>query len=108
MMPCIIYTIGPLPSPSDVHPVGLLQGNLTYQWTSVAPACSSNLEHRINSMSCGTCVLTSITTATCYNVPQPMTTCSFSVQSTVCGDQVGEFSSPVEVTLKGVRISLLY
>ena len=97
----------PLPPPNDVRPVRLLRGNLTFQWSSVAPACSRNLEYRINSVDCGNCVLSSNTSATCYGVPQPMATCSFSVQSVVCGNQNGGFSRPLEFMLKGMCIVLV-
>ena len=97
----------PLPPPNDVRPILLVGGNLTFQWSSVAPACSNNLEYRINSVNCGNCVLSSNTSATCYGVPQPMATCSFSVQSVVCGNQIGDFSRPVELMLKGTRIVLM-
>jgi hypothetical protein len=54
-------------------------------------------------MDCGNCVLRSATSATCYGLPQPIATCSFSVQSVVCGDQIGEFSNPVEIMLQGMQ-----
>ena len=95
----------PLLPPVDVHPVTLFQGNLTFEWSSVAPACSSNLEYQITSMSCGNCALSSDSgsriSATCFNLPLPMTSCSFSVGSVVCGNQIGDPSSPVEMMLKG-------
>ena len=96
----------PLPPPNDVRPALLLRGNLIFQWSSVAPACSNNLEYRINSVDCGNCILSSNTSATCYGVPQPMATCSFSVQSVVCGNQIGNFGRPVELMLKGTSIVL--
>ena len=101
--------IAPLPPPNDVRPVRLLSGNLTFQWSSVAPACSwtNNLEYRINySVDCGNCILSSNTSATCYDVPQPIAACNFSVQSVVCGNQIGDFSRRVELMLKGRCIVL--
>ena len=100
------YT-APLPPPNDVRPILLLGENLTFQWSSVAPACSSNLEYRINSVNCGNCILSSNTSATCYGVPQPMATCNFSVQSVVCSNYIGDFSRRVELMLKGTCIVLM-
>ena len=83
--------LAPLLPPNDVHPILLLGGNLTFQWSSVAPACSNNLKYRISySVDCGNCVLSSNTSATCYGVRQPMATCNFSVRSIVCGNQIGD------------------
>ena len=57
-------------------------------------------------MDCGNCILISTTSATCYGLPQPMAACSFSVQSVVCGNQIGDLSRPVELMLKGMCIAL--
>ena len=57
-------------------------------------------------MDCGSCILSSTTSATCYDITKPMATCSFSVRSVVCGNQIGDLSRPVELMLKGMCIAL--
>ena len=90
------------PPPDNLYLADAQQGRLVFNWTPVISNCST-LQYNITS-DCGTCyTFTNATTATCSDLQ--LTTnavlCHFRVSSRAC-DLVGNSSSPIAVTLKGI------
>ena len=99
------HIIDPLPPPNDVQLTHVTSNQLTFNWNSVQPDCST-LQYRIES-NCGTCVNQQPTmfmsSATCsFELPiNSNDVCNFAVQSTICANSIiGSLSTPVRVTLK--------
>ena len=71
---------------------------LTFKWSPVAPDCPA-IHYNISASNCGSCpTTTNHTTVTCTDVPTVGSVCTFAVQTVVCGNVTGNYSSPVEVT----------
>ena len=76
---------------------------LTARWSPVALTCPS-LYYNILSSNCGSCPTTTTnTTVTCTDVPTNGSTCTFAVQTVVCGDIVGNTSTLVSVSFSPTR-----
>ena len=95
--------VDPLPPPLNVQLIRATPEELTFNWSSVEPSCST-LQYRIES-NCGICTTNSQLTAsaTCSIEMSTITdnVCKFSVKSVVCNDITGSMSVPVNVSLKG-------
>ena len=73
-----------------------------------------------NQSNCGSCsTTTNHTSVTCTDVPSDESTCSFAVQTVICGDMVGHTSNSLTINLthtlmlppnklKGIAISERY
>ena len=76
---------------------------LTARWSSVAANRTSDcltLHYNILATNCGSCPTTTTnTTVTCTDVPTDGSMCTFAVQTVVCGDIVGNMSTPFSVSL---------
>ena len=101
---CIdLHIIDPLPPPNDVQLTHVTSNQLTFNWSSVQPDCST-LQYNIES-NCGTCrpTILSSSSATCsFELPiNSNDVCNFAVRSTICANSIiGSLSTPVRVTLK--------
>ena len=98
----LMIIIGPFPPPYKlfVSETNLDLRTLTWTWSAVAPDCTA-VHYNILASNCGSCpTTTNHTTVTCTDVPNYDSTCSFSVQTVVCGDIVGNSSDEVQVILK--------
>jgi hypothetical protein len=74
------------PSPDKVHinEVGFHPNQLTFQWNSVAPECST-VHYNILASNCGSCPTTTHhTNVTCTDVPINGGICTFAVSIVVC------------------------
>ena len=88
--------------PNNILLMGVKPGMLTFSWDATAANCSS-LHYNIGSTDCGLCpVTTNKTNASCSLNQLPVDhRCNFTVQSVVCGDIGGRWSSPIYPVLKG-------
>ena len=101
-----MHYIDPLPSPMGVSLFTVNSRQLVFNWMPIQSNCSS-LQYGIES-DCGSCsegsqTFLNQTSKTCI-VEQPNTDermCSFAVNSVICRNISGSFSTPVNVTLKG-------
>ena len=103
---CIaLHIIDPLPPPNDIQLTHVAPNQLTFNWSSVQPDCST-LQYNIES-NCGTCInhqpTMLMSSATCsFELPiDSNDVCNFAIQSTICTNSIiGSLSTPVRVTLK--------
>lgn len=99
----LLYNIGPLPPPNNLRisvvDFGSLR-ELTFTWSPVVPGCLGLHYNILSSKACGSCPTnTTNNTVTCMDLPIATDggTCIFAVQTTVCGDVVGNLSDPLSV-----------
>ena len=72
---------------------------LTFNLYSAAPDCPS-LHYNILASNCGSCpTTTNHTNVTCTDVPTDGSECIFAVQTVVCGNISGNFSSPININV---------
>ena len=72
---------------------------LTVNWSSVAPDCPA-IYYNILASNCGGCPnTTNHTTVTCTDVPINGSTCTFAVQTVVCGTIAGNWSDIAAIAL---------
>ena len=72
---------------------------LTFSWSPVAPNCPG-IHYNILASNCGSCpTTTNFTTITCTDVPTNGSTCTFAVQTVVCGNITGDTSDPIGIVL---------
>ena len=106
-----LHTIDPLPPPTDVQLIHVKPNQLTFNWSSVQPGCST-LQYSIES-NCGTCInhqQTMLTSSALCSFELPVNSndmCSFAIRSTICDSITGTLSTPVRVTLRRRLISNL-
>ena len=73
----------------------------TFSWSSVVLDCPA-MRFNILASNCGSCpTTTNHTTVTCTDVPTNHSTCTFAVQTVICGNISGKFS-----VIKQERISI--
>ena len=98
------YHVDPLPPPDDIQLTRVKPNELTFNWSSVQPDCST-LQYELQS-NCGMCTNNPnmLTSAVCSFELSAIANgvCNFTVRSTVCGNIMGRLSSPVLVTLRGM------
>ena len=94
-----------LPPPSNIQLISVSSEQVVFNWTSVESNCST-LHYNIMS-NCGTCPHTIESTAnsvTCFidlsASAGNITLCAFGVQSVICANISGNFSTPLNLTLK--------
>ena len=72
---------------------------LTFSWSPVAPACHA-IHYNILASNCGSCpTTTNHTNVTCTEVPTNDSTCTFAVQTVICGNIAGNVSDSINITL---------
>ena len=72
---------------------------LTFGWSPVAPDCPA-IHYKILASNCGSCPnTTNHTTVTCTDVPINGSTCTFAVQTLVCGNIAGNMSDTISIYL---------
>ena len=100
---CIIHA-DPFLSPSEicVNLTDLGSRQLTFSWSPVAPDCPA-IHYNILASNCGSCpTTTNYTNVTCTGVPiEQKISCTFALQTVVCGDLAGILSNPISVSLSG-------
>ena len=99
----ILYLFSePFPPPNNVHLNNISPVHLIFSWSPLALSCPS-LSYIITSTTdCGICPNTSTkTSVTCNNITVSGQTCSYYVQTKICGNLVGRKSQPLVVKLKG-------
>ena len=70
----------------------------TFTWSPVAPDCPT-VYYNILASNCGSCpTTTNHTTVTCTDVPTNGSTCTFAVQTVVCGNVFGNSSDSINIT----------
>lgn len=98
IIPCLIYYSGPFsfPAPKKLNLISMKLGQLTFMWESNMLNCS--VVYYKTTSDCGSCLneTTANTTATCQ-VPMLTTSCSFAVQSIICGYIEGMLSKPLVI-----------
>ena len=68
---------------------------ITFTWDPVASDCPG-IHYNILASNCGSCpTTTSHTNFTCTDVPTNGSTCTFAVQTVVCGNMAGDLSKPL-------------
>ena len=96
---------GLFPPPNRLYMsnVDFVTRQLTFNWSrsSVSPDCPGNsIHYNILASNCGSCpTTTNHTTITCTDVPINGTTCSFAVQTVVCGNVTGNSTNPISVSV---------
>ena len=91
----------PLHPPSEVsiNLTDLDSRQLTFTWRPVAPDCPA-VHYNILASNCGSCpTTTNHTNVTCTAVQTDRKTCTFALQSVLCGELVGILSNPISVSL---------
>ena len=100
-----LYNVDPHP-PNDVYIAGGSTNVLTFSWSPVLPNCSF-ISYRITSENCGECpTLTHNTSVNCIIITNHTNAaldqmCTFSIQSVVCGNSIGNANISVIAKLKG-------
>ena len=81
---------------------------ITFIWTQSISECSA-VQYRILALNCGTCPnTTTITTATCTDIPNDNIACTFTVQLVVCGNiPLGNGEIAVQLKYKSKYISVV-
>ena len=100
-------------APDNIKLADAQEDKLLFSWTPIAiNYCNNSDLHYYITFDGGTCpnVTVNMTTATCYDLhlTTNASVCNFSISSySVVCDQAGDPSSPVAVTLKGIKIMTL-
>ena len=94
--------VAPYQPPNDVRLINVQPGQLIFNWTSVDPRCDS-VSYNIISSNCGDCPpTTSNANVTCTDIQVASgQVCVLIVQPVVCGNIVGNQSSPTTVIIRG-------
>lgn len=101
--------VDPFHPPVDVRLADVRQGFLKFEWSPVVNNCVS-LVYEVNAtQSCGSCPHhTTFTSVSCtFNFSHIPGVCRFSIRTIVCNNITGNWSEPVNVTLKGIQFTLL-
>ena len=103
----IIMSIDPLPPPWDIHLADVGQGHLAFEWSPVANNCVSLVYAIDASESCGSCPshITTTSVSCAFNASHVPGVCRFAVRTIVCDSIIGNWSEPVNATLKGTSLS---
>ena len=97
-----------LPPPYGVSWMATRPGQITFDWSPVAPNCSA-IHYNILALNCGNCpTVTANTTITCVDVPTDGSVCTFALETVICGNITGSKSDPVYVQQNGSLINTLY
>ena len=96
-------TIDPFPPPLDIHLADVGHNLLKFNWTAVSN-CVPLLYETSASESCGACPRhTTVASASCaFNFSHVPGVCGFAVRTIVCDNITGNWSKPINVTLKGI------
>ena len=72
---------------------------VTFSWSPVAPDCPT-VHYNILASNCGSCpTTTNHTTVTCTGVPTDGNTCTFAIQTVVCGNATGDSSDSIRMKI---------
>ena len=96
-----LLQIGRLPPPNKLYlsTANFVSRRLTFTWSPVAPDCPA-IHYNILASNCGSCpTTTNHTTVTCTDVPINQSTCTFAVQTVLCGNLIGNLSDPINTTI---------
>ena len=95
---------GPFSPPNQLYisSADFSSRELTFEWSPVAPDCPA-IHYNILASNCGSCpTTTNHTTVTCTDVPINGSTCTFAIQTVVCGNIIGNnISNSVRIILYG-------
>ena len=95
----IFHTTEPYPPRVYLRSVDTMQ--LEFSWDSIPVNCPTVSYRIVSSTTCGSCPsATTHTTATCSNPIINDESCSFSVQSVICGSILGSVSEPLQLLPK--------
>ena len=95
-----LLQIGRLLSPNKLYLsiANFVSRRLTFTWIPVAPDCPA-IHYNILASNCGICpTTTNHATVTCTDVPISQSTCTFAVQTVLCGNLIGNLSDPINTT----------
>ena len=74
---------------------------LSFEWRAVAPNCPA-ITYNILASNCGSCpTTTNHTTVTCTDMPINGNSCTFALETVVCGHIIGNKSDTIQAALKG-------
>ena len=97
----------PFQPPENVQLTRVTRKQLTFSWNAVVSSCPA-ISYAINSTGCGICPNSStLNTTNCvdYNTTTEQS-CTFAVQTVVCGDVISLVSNSIQLILRGIMIEL--
>ena len=95
--------IAPFPPPEKMYlsNADLSSKKLSFKWLAIAPNCPA-ISYNILASNCGSCpTTTNHTTVTCSDVPINGNSCTFSLETVVCGYILGSESETIQAVLEG-------
>ena len=99
---CILYPIAAYPPPDGIHLARVDNGTLIFEWNPINSACAV-VQYDVLS-NCGSCHgNNNLTNVSCSNLrlSTNLSSCSFALRSSVCGNIFGNPSDPIMITLRG-------
>lgn len=91
----------PFAPPTDVYIVDLSLRQVIFKWSAVSSTCLQ-IRYNIVSHNCGECPdITTHTTATCTGIPTNGQQCTFTLQTIVCNNLIGNTSKEIQIVLRG-------
>ena len=101
---CVQFTIDPLPPPTTlfISKADFTSRRVTFNWSKAVTECPDRAIHyNILASNCGSCpTTTNHTSVTCTNVQTNGSTCTFAVQTVVCGFIAGNDSNTIILHLE--------
>ena len=102
------FTIDPLPPPHTlfISKADFILRQVTFNWSQAVTICPNQAIHyNILASNCGSCpTTTNHTSVTCTNIMQANgSTCTFAVQTVVCGSIAGNPSETISLNLSPFR-----
>ena len=98
--------VDPYPPPSNIHLAEINSTHLTFHWSPISSNCDA-IQYRIMRSNCGLCPnVTNSTSVTCYinglftNSSRQLYLCTFTVQTVVCANIVGNESKRIQGNLR--------
>ena len=108
LLKLLFMYVDPYPPPSNVHLVNINSTHVTLHWNPVSSNCNA-IQYRIISSNCGLYPnATNSSSVTCTGPFTDDQLCTFTVQTVVCDNVVGNESRRVEVALRSKLWCLLF
>lgn len=97
-LPCTGYSFSS-PDKNYISNIGFHPNQLTFQWSSIAPDCST-VDYNIDASNCGSCPnTTNHTIVTCIDVPTNGDVCTFAISVVVCKSNITNLGGVINITL---------
>ena len=104
-----MHHIDPYPPPSGIRLIEATSRQLVFQWNAVSPSCQFVQYHIRTNHCCGQCSDSTVhTTASCIGLIINGQHCMFALQTSICNSLVGNVSSNIVVSLKGIDSRILW